>query len=191
MSSEPGREDDDDAARHVYLEHGMYSPGGSDSSGEAAEDSVIRHMQLMRGAVSTKMVASKTTLRSLESIKIEDVPEADRSCVICYNDYGVETPEGICEAPLRLPKCGHIFGDHCIKKWLEDSDSCPYCRDKLHSEPKPHASASTRAFMNLMRSQGLHVSARANGNPDDILARAMAMSYGMPVRRQRQTGQQV
>ncbi|KAJ4326579.1 hypothetical protein N0V84_003009 [Fusarium piperis] len=179
MSSEPGREDDDDAPRHVYFEHGMYSPGGSDSSAEANEETVLRHMQLMRGAVNTKMVASKTTLRSLESVKIEDVPEGDRSCVICYNDYGVETPEGICEAPLRLPKCGHIFGDHCIKKWLEESDSCPYCRDKLHSEPKQHTSASTRAFMSLMRSQGLHVSSRTTANPDDILARAMAMSYGM------------
>lgn len=79
MSSEPGREDDDDAARHVYFEHGMYSPGGSDSSAEANEETVLRHMQLMRGAVSTKMVASKSTLRSLESVKIEDIPEGDRS----------------------------------------------------------------------------------------------------------------
>ncbi|KAH7274307.1 hypothetical protein B0J15DRAFT_567835 [Fusarium solani] len=179
MSSEPGREDDDDAARHVYFEHGMYSPGGSDSSAEANEETVLRHMQLMRGAVSTKMVASKSTLRSLESVKIEDIPEGDRSCVICYGDYGVESPEGVCEAPLRLPKCGHIFGDHCIKTWLDQSDSCPYCRDKLHSEPKQHTSASTRAFMSLMRSQGLHVSSRATANPDDILARAMVMSYGM------------
>lgn len=179
MSSEPGLEDDDDAARHVYFEHGMYSPGGSDSSAEANEETVLRHMQLMRGAVSTKMVASKSTLRSLESVKIEDLPEGDRSCVICYSDYGVESPEGVCEAALRLPKCGHIFGDHCIKKWLEESDSCPYCRDKLHSEPKQHTSASTRAFMSLMRSQGLHVSSRATANPDDILARAMVMSYGM------------
>lgn len=79
MSSEPGREDDEDAARHVYFEHGMYSPGGSDSSAEANEEAVLRHMQLMRGAVSTKMVASKSTLRSLESVKIEDIPEGDRS----------------------------------------------------------------------------------------------------------------
>lgn len=55
--------------------------------------------------------------------------------MICYNDFGVENPEGINEAPLRLPGCKHIFGDHCIKKWFEESDSCPYCRDKVPSEP--------------------------------------------------------
>lgn len=77
-------------------------------------------------------------------------------CVICYNDYGVETPEGVNELPLRLPKCKHVFGDHCIKKWLEDSDSCPYCRDKLHSEPK-HPTSSTRAFVNMMRMRGIPI----------------------------------
>lgn len=57
-------------------------------------------------------------------------------CVICYNEFGAESPEGIREAPLRLPNCKHVFGDHCIKKWFEDSDSCPYCRDKLPSETR-------------------------------------------------------
>lgn len=56
------------------------------------------------------------------------------ACVICYNEFGVPNPEGINEAALRLPSCKHIFGDHCIKKWFEESDSCPYCRDKVPSE---------------------------------------------------------
>lgn len=46
----------------------------------------------------------------------------------------MSNPEGLIEKPIRLPKCKHIFGDKCIKKWFEDSDSCPYCRDKLPSE---------------------------------------------------------
>lgn len=55
--------------------------------------------------------------------------------MICYNAFGVANPEGINEAPLRLPNCKHVFGDHCIKKWFEDADSCPYCRTKVPSEP--------------------------------------------------------
>jgi len=47
---------------------------------------------------------------------------------------GVSNPEGVTETPLRLPNCQHTFGDKCIKKWFEDSDSCPYCRDTLPSE---------------------------------------------------------
>lgn len=56
------------------------------------------------------------------------------ACVICYNDFGVASPEGIVETPIRLPKCKHVFGNECIIKWLQESYSCPYCRDKLESE---------------------------------------------------------
>lgn len=79
--------------------------------------------------------------------------DTTQACIICYNDFGVETPEGITETPLRLPKCGHLFGDHCIKQWFEDSDSCPYCRDKLHSEPRYRGSGA-RAIINMLRLRG-------------------------------------
>lgn len=45
-------------------------------------------------------------------------------------------PDGNIEDPVRLPKCKHLFGDHCLKQWLKDSDSCPYCRGKLDSVPR-------------------------------------------------------
>lgn len=77
MATEVGREDEDEG----YFgppDYVLHSPGGSDSSPEA-EELFIRQMQLARGSVSTKMVASKITLRSLQSVKLEDLPEADRS----------------------------------------------------------------------------------------------------------------
>ncbi|OWP03779.1 hypothetical protein B2J93_2624 [Marssonina coronariae] len=61
---------------------------------------------------------------------------ATLACIICYNEFGISNPEGQVEQPTRLPRCKHVFGDICIKKWFEDSDSCPYCRDKLPSELK-------------------------------------------------------
>lgn len=174
MTTEIGREDDDEGY-YGPPDYVVHSPGGSDSSQES-DEVFLRQMQIARGSVSTKMVASKMTLRSLESVELQDLSEADRSCVICYNDYCVETPEGVKETPLRLPKCGHVFGDHCIKKWFEDSDSCPYCRDKLHAEPKTQAGSSSRAFMNLMRSRGLHVPPGmvAQQLPDEVLAHLRA-----------------
>lgn len=120
---------------------------------EGGTEGRLRAQQVMRGSISTKRVASKKALTSLETVSVASLPENERSkchkksvdtfvanqttaCVICYNDYGVETPEGISESPLRLPRCKHVFGDHCIKKWFEESDSCPYCRDRVPSEPQ-------------------------------------------------------
>ena len=56
------------------------------------------------------------------------------ACTICLNDFGVQSPEGINEAPIRVPWCRHIFGDHCIKRWFKDSNTCPYCRYQVPSD---------------------------------------------------------
>ncbi|KAG8159218.1 hypothetical protein KVR01_010879 [Diaporthe batatas] len=97
----------------------------------------VRQAQLLRGQMSNKRVASQRAIKALQNVDIEGLPENERTCVICYNDFGVLSPEGVTEHPLRLPKCKHVFGNHCILKWFGDADSCPYCRDKLHSEPAP------------------------------------------------------
>ncbi|KAI0011283.1 hypothetical protein F4779DRAFT_237371 [Xylariaceae sp. FL0662B] len=125
-------------------------------SGDAAEDRVRAH-QILRGTVTGKRIASKKAITSLESVNISDLPESEKTCVICYNDFGVETPEGINEAPLRLPKCKHVFGDHCIKKWFEESDSCPYCRDKVPSEPQYRHSSNAHNVYRFIRQHQMHV----------------------------------
>ncbi|KAH7171146.1 hypothetical protein EDB81DRAFT_191812 [Dactylonectria macrodidyma] len=169
-------EEDDELGRQLFLDHLIQSsaePTTASMDHNSVDNVLVRQIQLVRGAVSSKMVASKMTIRSLQSVDIDDLPETEKTCVICYNDYGVETPEGINEAPLRLPNCKHIFGDHCIKKWLEDSDSCPYCRDKLHAEPKQHGS-SARAFMNMMRMRAGNIP--PGTSPDEVVRRALSMS---------------
>lgn len=94
-------------------------------------------------AASSKKVPSKDALASLVNMTIDEVKAEgeDINCIICYNDFGTPNPEGTIEFPLRLPKCKHIFGNVCIKKWFEDADSCPYCRDKLPSEASNRKSA--------------------------------------------------
>lgn len=106
---------------------------GSPSTGRNPTASAIREA-VIRRAMFEKRIPSKSVIASLETVRLEELEKNDRSCIICYNEFGVANPEGIIELPLRLPKCKHIFGDKCIKKWFEDSDSCPYCRDKLPSE---------------------------------------------------------
>ncbi|KAL2114690.1 hypothetical protein VUR80DRAFT_2670 [Thermomyces stellatus] len=117
-----------------------------------ANDRQLRAAQIFRGSVTSRKVASSTAIASLESVDVDSLSEAERSCVICYNDFGTETPEGVREAPLRLPKCKHVFGDHCIKKWFEESDSCPYCRTKVPSDTR--FIADSRALMEFMRARG-------------------------------------
>ncbi|KAG6036949.1 hypothetical protein E4U41_005390 [Claviceps citrina] len=118
------------------------------------DEMVARQMQMYRGNMSSKLVASRAAIQSLENVDICSLADNEKTCVICYNDYGMASPEGVMEVPIRLPLCKHVFGDHCIKKWLEDSDSCPYCRSKLQSEPK-HLHGSARTFFNMMRLRGL------------------------------------
>ncbi|KAF4635486.1 hypothetical protein G7Y89_g2612 [Cudoniella acicularis] len=122
-------DDDDDAENDGITRHGepelYFSPDMDEE----------RAMAAMRGALAaSKKVPSREAIAALEVIKVEDLKPADRTCIICYNEFGISNPEGLIENPIRLPKCKHVFGDKCIKKWFEDSDSCPYCRDKLPSE---------------------------------------------------------
>ncbi|KHN95262.1 RING-finger domain containing protein [Metarhizium album ARSEF 1941] len=177
-SSDLGRSQDDAAQTPQVLGDDPTSRssrrGSHVISASQVEDVMARQMQMYRGTVQTKMVASKAALQSLECVEASALPESERTCVICYNEYGVASPEGINEAPIRLPQCKHIFGDHCIKKWLEDSDSCPYCRSKLQSEPKL-SFGSARTFMHMMRLRGLPL---PTGISEEMIARVVSRPVG-------------
>ncbi|KAH8676017.1 hypothetical protein BX600DRAFT_508197 [Xylariales sp. PMI_506] len=152
-NSEPSSDEDSDPndpdVALGFLE--SISAGGLHAALSAPETG-LRAVQVLRGAAPGKRIASRGAIASLESVKISDLPEKERTCIICYNDFGTDTPEGINEAPLRLPKCKHVFGDHCIKKWFEESDSCPYCRDKLPSE-SPYRNHHPQAVLHFIRQQ--------------------------------------
>ncbi|KAI1379402.1 hypothetical protein F4677DRAFT_330446 [Hypoxylon crocopeplum] len=181
-SSEAGWSSDDDSDHDAVAIELLESI----VSGTPVAEERLRAHQLMRGAVSGKRVASRKALTSLESVTISDLPKNERTCVICYNDYGAETPEGISEIPLRLPKCKHVFGDHCIKKWFEESDSCPYCRDKVPSEPQyRHASNAHNVYRFLRQHHQMHLqhmhmrSARENERFDpESLSRPSDAPFG-------------
>ncbi|KAB5530321.1 hypothetical protein GE09DRAFT_388162 [Coniochaeta sp. 2T2.1] len=106
-------------------------PGGPPAM---AAESRIRTHQVMRGQMSTRLVASQQAIHDLQSVDINSLPESDRSCTICFWDFGVQSPEGVNEAPIRLPWCNHVFGDHCIKRWFKDSNTCPYCRRSVPTD---------------------------------------------------------
>ncbi|KAL7904295.1 hypothetical protein GGI35DRAFT_463523 [Trichoderma velutinum] len=52
----------------------------------------------------------------------------ERTCGICYYDYGTGSEDGVVEIPVQLSQCTHVFGHQCIKRWYERSNTCPLCR---------------------------------------------------------------
>ena len=52
------------------------------------------------------------------------------SCSICINDFNTN------EKVRILPRCGHIFHDECIRKWLvvQKSKFCPLCQAEVVKE---------------------------------------------------------
>ncbi|KAG6538187.1 hypothetical protein ZIOFF_003299 [Zingiber officinale] len=67
--------------------------------------------------------ASATTVEGLKMVTTE---ESD-SCSICLEDLGMT-------APVLAMLCDHLFHPGCLKKWLEQSCSCPLCRFSLPQE---------------------------------------------------------
>lgn len=129
-------EDDDDLADSEEMGYRRHSQMFGDQDEERA-------LAALRGSIAAaKKIPSKEALAALERVDLKDLKESDKVCTICYNDIGVENPDGVVESPIRLPRCKHIFGEKCIKKWFQDSDTCPYCRDKLPSELSVKKSAA-------------------------------------------------
>lgn len=83
---------------------------------------------------------SKILDNALADATMEEIEAADSLCIICREDMC--TPEKYKEERgknlhhRRRPKklsCGHILHIGCLRDWLERSDNCPLCRQKVFS----------------------------------------------------------
>jgi hypothetical protein len=142
--------DEEDDLSPASSNYEMYRRAQLFLSGEIGDE---RTIAMLRGqlAAKTKRVPSKEAIKALEKVDIKTLEGDDLTCSICYNELGVENPEGLVETPIRLPKCKHLFGNLCIKKWFEDNDTCPYCRDKLPSEVSIRKAAGFEMFQQRQR----------------------------------------
>ena len=82
-------------------------------------------------------------INSLRPILVRELKEQDRTCAICFDDcrdrYG-----RVSHRPIKLA-CGHVFGERCIRQWLnplhndacitptlrQSNNCCPLCRTRL------------------------------------------------------------
>lgn len=65
-------DDEDDLRPAVSTRQPITSP-------DSGEDAALRQIQLFRGSVTSKLVASKSALRSLVKVEIDELPEKERS----------------------------------------------------------------------------------------------------------------
>lgn len=52
-------------------------------------------------------------------------PSEPTECPICYESFRGE------HRLFHITRCGHMFCTPCLRSWLRQSNSCPYCRQTL------------------------------------------------------------
>lgn len=66
-------------------------------------------------------------LDDLKEVNVEEIPEPDRLCAICYENF----EGGIGAMPVIETDCQHRFHKQCIKKWLRLKNVCPLCHRQV------------------------------------------------------------
>ena len=80
---------------------------------------------LMRKHIKySQIYLSGYIIKRQKPIEYKETASNTKQCAICLEDF--ENKMSV----IKL-KCGHIFCTECIKKWLKNSLTCPYCRKKL------------------------------------------------------------
>jgi hypothetical protein len=85
----------------------------------------------------TGLPSRQAFLNGLQNISIADLPDSttsDPACGICLSDLADNANQGDAgegERAVRLHGA-HFNGEQCIRRWLEENDSCPHCRERVH-----------------------------------------------------------
>ena len=85
--------------------------------------------------MTNQLPSRQLCLAKLRTISLAKLPECCNditTCSICFGDLADKAKKGTSERAVRLHGT-HIFGALCIRKWLEEHDSCPICRTKVHT----------------------------------------------------------
>lgn len=92
-----------------------------------------------------RRLRSKRGKKAPSSRKERKIPKAEDAKRVLDEDAGREdatddTKEG--RSPVTVC-CGHTFCKPCIGKWLEKSDTCPICREKIVKDESPSTQSSS------------------------------------------------
>lgn len=81
-------------------------------------------------------------LDGLRVVETATLPEDERSCPVCSNEYDDSTPiaagssseEGPEKEPALRLRCNHLVGKSCLRIWLGGGNkTCPFCRANVYA----------------------------------------------------------
>ena len=82
--------------------------------------------------------------------------ESDRDgykCPICLIKFSQSESEK--NAAIRLPECGHVFHLKCLKRWLDNTSSCPMCHAELPTDDSMYEEFKRQKKREKVREQEL------------------------------------
>ena len=71
----------------------------------------------------------KYVMKKQDTFEHNDIKNNTIDCAICLEDF--EKGKSVTKL-----KCGHVFCTKCIKKWLEVTVTCPYCKQNPEFSPE-------------------------------------------------------
>eukprot|EP00934_Nitzschia_sp_Nitz4_P008953 Nitzschia sp. Nitz4//scaffold194_size40385//30857//33466//NITZ4_007532-RA/size40385-processed-gene-0.3-mRNA-1//1//CDS//3329540340//8943//frame0 len=80
-------------------------------------------MRLLAFGKYRRLMAS---MNQFENPTQEELDDAGTTCIICRDDMTVDTTR-------RLPGCGHLFHQTCLRDWLVQQQTCPTCQRDISS----------------------------------------------------------
>ena len=80
----------------------------------------------------------QTFLAQLLNVKNVVQAAEGEDCIICKEPYSMLSSDTeIAEKQIRLPcDTKHTVGSNCIKTWLQEHNTCPFCRHELFPNPE-------------------------------------------------------
>ncbi|KAF2649854.1 hypothetical protein K491DRAFT_683489 [Lophiostoma macrostomum CBS 122681] len=80
---------------------------------------------------SIDRITTPCTQEVMSSSSYDDVDEHDTSCFMCMYAYGCKYNNKQETEPAVKTTCDHVFGKMCLSRWIQDHDTCPYCRHRV------------------------------------------------------------
>ncbi|KAF2118976.1 hypothetical protein BDV96DRAFT_629538 [Lophiotrema nucula] len=93
-----------------------------------------------------------TTKKSFLRHHISRCKSPEDLCGICLETYSTTSKDHHNAVSFTHPNaCKHIFGDHCIREWLKDHNTCPLCRIELFRLPRSSSGSGAQRSRSWFR----------------------------------------